>query len=58
MIPSSHTNSVLAFGFQGSDKDLNNKPTSITTKKLQQLVKYEKCTDKLVFCINVWLSPE
>jgi len=27
MLPSSHINSDLAFGFQGSDKDLNNKPT-------------------------------
>jgi hypothetical protein len=27
MLPYSHINSDLALGFQGSDKDLNNKPT-------------------------------
>jgi hypothetical protein len=33
ILQSSHTNSDLAFGFQGSDKDLNNIPTNIITKK-------------------------
>jgi len=32
MLPSSHTNSDLAFGFQGSDKDLDDKPTNIMKK--------------------------